>query len=78
GYILHILHYITEKKSQDIYTIEDIIPLFNIEFNLEIDNFDISSIRKYNDEENIDFIKEDNKIKFKVDKIYGHEMIIIR
>ena len=78
GYVLHLLHYITEKRSQDIYTIEDIIPLFDTEFTLEIEDFNISSIRKYQSDESINFIKDNNKIKFKIDKIYGHEMIIIR
>ncbi|MEG2985354.1 MAG: beta-galactosidase trimerization domain-containing protein [Peptostreptococcaceae bacterium] len=78
GYVLHILHYITEKRSQDIYTIEDIIPLFNTEITIEIDDYDIKSIRKYQDDQNINFIKVGNKIKFKIDKINGHEMIIIK
>jgi hypothetical protein len=78
GYVLHLLHYITEKKSQDIYTIEDVIPLFNIEFTIEIEDYDVKSIRKYQSNEHINFIKDGNKVKFKVDEINGHEMIIIR
>lgn len=29
--VLHILHYITEKRSEDIYTVEDKIPLYDLE-----------------------------------------------
>lgn len=32
--VLHILHYITEKRSEDIYTIEYIIPLYNIDLKI--------------------------------------------
>ncbi len=76
-YILHVLHYITEKKSQDIYTIEDKISLQDIEFTIEIDEIEIKSIKKYNEDKDIEFSKEENKIRFNLDKINGHEMIII-
>ncbi|MGL5506715.1 MAG: beta-galactosidase trimerization domain-containing protein, partial [Paraclostridium sp.] len=76
-HILHILHYITEKKSQDIYTIEDVIPLYNIEFKLSIGGLNINKLSKFNDTNNIEFIIEKDHISFKLDKINGHEMIII-
>ncbi|MGL5753552.1 MAG: beta-galactosidase trimerization domain-containing protein, partial [Paraclostridium sp.] len=78
GYILHILHYITEKRSQDIYTIEDIISLYDVKFELSIEDIKIESLRKYDEYNNIEFIKEGNVVKFQLDKINGHEMIIIK
>lgn len=76
-YILHILHYITEKRSQDIYTIEDIIPLYDIDFEVNIDDISIECLKKFNEDSKLDFIKEDNCVKFKINKLNGHEMIII-
>lgn len=78
GYILHILHYITEKRSQDIYTIEDTIPLYDVEFEINIENINISNLRKFNEDTYIDFVKNESYIRFNIDKLKGHEMIIIK
>lgn len=45
-YVLHILHYITEKRYQDIYTIEDIIPLYNTKFQIKEPHQTISGIKE--------------------------------
>ncbi|SHJ11188.1 Beta-galactosidase trimerisation domain-containing protein [Clostridium amylolyticum] len=75
--ILHVLHYITEKRSEDIYTIEDIIPLYNLEFKIYVGSKNIKSVKKVPSLESIDFQKLDNYIVFNLDKIEGHSMVSI-
>ncbi|WP_032120502.1 alpha-amylase family protein [Clostridium amazonitimonense] len=75
--ILHILHYITEKRSEDIYTIEDVIPLYNVDFKVYVGERHIKSVKIVPELESIDFEKTNNYITFKLDKIEGHKMVSI-
>ncbi len=76
--ILHILHYITEKRSEDIYTVEDVIPLYNTEFRVYVGEKEITSVRNVIRSEKIEFIRDGGYIKFSVPLIEGHEMIEIK
>ncbi|MGH4123271.1 MAG: beta-galactosidase trimerization domain-containing protein [Clostridium sp.] len=75
--ILHVLHYITEKRSEDIYTIEDIIPIYNTEFKIYVGDKNIKSLKKIPKLESIDFQRLDNCIIFNLDKIEGYSMVSI-
>lgn len=76
--ILHILHYITEKRSEDIYTVEDVIPLYNTEFRIYAGDAQVSSVENVIRGEKLAFTREGDYIKFNVPLIEGHEMIVIR
>ena len=76
--ILHILHYITEKRSEDIYTVEDVIPLYHTEFKIYVGDAEVSSVENVIRKENLAFTREGAYIKFEVPLIEGHEMIAIQ
>ncbi|MBU3219467.1 hypothetical protein [Clostridium algidicarnis] len=75
--ILHVLHYITEKRSEDIYTIEDVIPLYNLEFKLYVGEKQVKAVKIVPELKSIDFTSTDGYIIFNVDKIEGHNMVSI-
>ncbi|PPK48318.1 beta-galactosidase trimerization domain-containing protein [Clostridium algidicarnis] len=75
--ILHVLHYITEKRSEDIYTIEDVIPLYNLEFKLYVGEKQVKAVKMVPELKPIDFTNTDGYIIFNVDKIEGHNMFSI-
>lgn len=75
--LLHLLNYFIEKPSQDIYTIEDKIDLRDIDFKLNINGGKVQSIFKENSKESIPFFENNGYIEFSLDKISGHEIIII-
>jgi hypothetical protein len=76
--ILHLLHYITEKRSEDIFTIEDIIPLYDTEFQLYTESRVVLGLEMLPEEIQIPFRQEKGYIGFHVKKIEGHQMIRIR
>ena len=76
--ILHILHYITEKRSEDVYTIEDIIPLHNTEFKIYVGKKEIRGIRNVIRDKKIAFSREGEYVVFCIPVIEGHEMIEIK
>lgn len=75
--ILHVLHYITEKRSEDIYTVEDIIPLYNVEFKLLVGDKQPTSLMMVPQEELISYKQEGQYISFTINKIEGHSMVSI-
>lgn len=91
--ILHILHYITEKRAEDIYTIEDVIPLNNISFKVLTGSRKVKSVKLVPQMEKaalngsapdrdsmreIAFRQEEEYVLFELDRIEGHEMVCIQ
>ena len=76
--ILHILHYITEKRFEDIYTVEDVIPLYNTEFCIYTGDREVKSVKNVIRGEEIEFTRDGSYIRFQIPLIQGHEMIEIK
>ena len=75
--IIHALNYITEKRSEDIYTIEDIIPLHNIVFTVFIGDDNVNSVKIIPELRDIDYSIKDSYLTINVDKIEGYFMMLI-
>ena len=75
-FILHVLHYIAQRKGPTIDIIEDKIPLYNSEFSLAL-NKDIKGIKLVPNNTELKWKLEDGRVKFAVEKIEGHQMIEI-
>ncbi|SCI79812.1 Uncharacterized protein conserved in bacteria [uncultured Clostridium sp.] len=75
-YILHVLHYIAQRKGPTIDIIEDKIPLYNSEFSIAIDK-DVKAVKLVPSNTELKWKLEDGRIKFGVEKIEGHQMIEI-
>ncbi len=76
--ILHILHYITEKRSEDICTVEDVIPLYGVEFKIYTGNKQPAAVALVPGEAAVPFVRDGQYISFRLDKIEGHCMISIQ
>ena len=75
-FILHVLHYIAQRKGPTIDIIEDKIPLYNSEFSLAL-NKDIKGIKLVPNNTELKWKLEGGRVKFAVEKIEGHQMIEI-
>lgn len=75
--ILHVLHYIPEKRSEEIYTIEDVIPLYHTEFRVFLDKRHIKEVRLVPENIKIPYKEENDFIDFIIEKVKGHQMIEI-
>lgn len=72
--ILHLLHYIPERRSQDIDIIEDVIPLYNLKVSLRLPQ-SVKSISCVPQNENLKFEVVNNRIEFTVPSVNGHQMV---
>lgn len=75
--VLHLLHYIPERKSDDTLIIEDVIPIYNLDISIKYD-VDIKSINLVPQNIELEFRKEKDRVIFSVRKLTGHQMVEIQ
>ncbi len=75
-YVLHMLHYIPERRYDSIDTIEDIIPLYNIELKIQIQKLP-KAVYCAPENRSLDFCYQDGKVYVKVPEVRGHQIIVI-
>lgn len=73
-YIVHGLHYIPVKKCQDLCIIDDVIPLYEIEFCVKIKE-KVRGVKIVPDNKEILFSEDKGNVKFTIPKIEGHVMV---
>jgi len=74
-YVLHILHYIPERRCEVIDTIEDIIPLYNIELRVKL-NRKPNEVYCAPSNKKLSFVYSNGYCNIVVPKVVGHEMIV--
>ena len=74
--IMHLLHYIPERRGHDLDVIEDVIPLYNVKISLRADN-GATAVTCVPEGETLDFQVRDGRVEFVVPRILGHQMIEI-
>lgn len=81
-WILHLLHYIPERRGQDFDVIEDVIPLFNIQLLVRVPR-NIREATLVPDGKSIPFKQADtfkqadNSVELTLQKLSGHQMICL-
>lgn len=77
--VLHLLHYIPERRSTDFDTIEDVIPLYSLNFVLNHDpSLKIKSVKLVPENIDVKFeVKKEGQISFTLDKLHGHSLLSI-
>jgi hypothetical protein len=75
-YILHLLHYIPERRCTDFDVIEDVIPVYKTKVKLNIPKT-IRNIKIVPENKPVKFTVRNGKIAFTLDKLEGHCMICI-
>jgi len=73
-YVLHLLHYMPERRSEEIDIIEEAIPLFNIEISVKTEKA-IKSITCVPQNEELDYEVNDGRVEFTLPKLDGHQMV---
>lgn len=73
-WVLHLLHYIPERRSQTIEIIEDVIPVSNIKLTLRT-NKPVKAVRCVPAEKILEFEQNGSVVEFTVDEVNGHQMV---
>lgn len=73
--VMHLLHYIPERRSVEIDIIEDVIPLHDVRLSVELKE-EVKRVACVPDGPELSFTIEDGRVNFVVPKITGHQMIV--
>lgn len=75
-WILHLLHYIPERRSQTIDIIEDVIPLYNIKISINATE-DVKNVMCVPENQSLEYEIKDDRVEFTLPKLEGHQMVSI-
>jgi len=76
-WIVHLLHYIPERRSQTIDILEDVIPLYQVSLSVKTARA-VKSIALVPQQEDIPFQQGNDKTQFIVPRLDGHQMVEIK
>ena len=74
-WIVHLLHYIPERRSQEIDIIEDVIPLYNVKVSIRLPR--IKSVMCVPEQEPLPYQQKDGRVGFVLPRLVGHQMIAL-
>jgi hypothetical protein len=74
-WIIHLLHYIPERRSQEIDIIEDVIPLYNVKISIKLPK--IKDVMRVPEQESLPYEEKDGRVEFIVPQLVGHQMIAL-
>jgi hypothetical protein len=72
--VLHLLHYIPERRGTDFDVIEDVIPLFNLKASVKLSKR-VKEVVAVPERERLPFENKNGRIEFTLPKLNGHQMI---
>ncbi len=75
-WIVHLLHYIPERRCQDFDIIEDVIPIFDVKVSVRVAK-DVEAVVCVPEQIKLNFEKKSDRIEFVLPKLTGHQMISI-
>ena len=75
-WILHLLHFIPERRSEELDVIEDVIPLFKVKVAVKAPG-PIREVAVVPEEAPLAFRTQESYTVFEVDRIDGHKMVAL-
>jgi len=75
-WVLHLLHYVPERRGQEFDTIEDVVPIFGIQVSVRVPRA-VREVRTAPEGESLSFRQHGDRIDFTLSYLDGHQMIAI-
>jgi hypothetical protein len=75
-WVLHLLHYIPERRGQDFDIIEDVIPIFDVGVSVKVTG-SVRSLVCVPDQVPLKFEQKGDHVEFILPKLEGHQMIAL-
>jgi hypothetical protein len=74
--VLHLLHYVPERRGEAFDTVEDVVPLYGVEVSVKVEA-PVDSVKTVPQGEALAFEQADGRVTFTVPKVEGHQMVAI-
>jgi hypothetical protein len=75
-WIVHLLHYIPERRGEDFDVIEDVIPLHDLTLSVAVPR-PVAAVRMAPAGEEIPFAEIDGRVNFTLPRVEGHQMVVL-
>ena len=75
-WVVHLLHYIPERRSQEIDIIEDVIPLYDLEVSVRVGQ-PVKAVTCVPELVALPFERKDGRLSFVLPRLQGHQMVEI-
>ncbi|UUZ86127.1 beta-galactosidase trimerization domain-containing protein [Paenibacillus sp. P26] len=76
-YVVHLLHYIPERRSAEIDIIEDVIPLYDVKVSVKTPA-EVKAVACVPEQAPLAFTQDGGRTSFLLPKLNGHQMISIQ
>jgi hypothetical protein len=73
--VVHLLHYVPERKAKEFDIIEDIIPLYNLPVSVKAEGASKVYLAPQGTE--LAFEAKDGRVQFVVEKLEGHQIVVV-
>ena len=74
--VLHLLHYVPERRGQDFDVIEDVLPVYDVAVSVKLPG-PVAGVRRVPDGETLAFSETKGRLNFTVPKLDGHQIVEI-
>jgi hypothetical protein len=75
-WVVHLLHYIPERRSQHIDIIEDVIPLYDVKVSVRVPQH-VEAVTCVPEREALAFERKGDRVEFVLPELVGHQMIAL-
>ena len=75
-WIVHLLHYIPERRGQDFDVIEDVIPIFDVKVSVKAPR-SVKGVVCVPEQDPLKFEQKNGRIEFVLPKLEGHQMVAL-
>ncbi len=75
-YVLHLLHYVPERRGQAFDTIEEVLPVYHIEVSVRVDE-PVTAVTLEPGGEALPFEQSEGRVTFTVPQVNGHALIAL-
>ncbi|NLE45429.1 MAG: beta-galactosidase [Chloroflexi bacterium] len=75
-WVVHILHYIPERRGQDFDVIEDVIPVYNVKVSVRAPA-EVRQVTCVPEMDPLTFDQRDGRVVFVVPEVRGHQMVAL-
>lgn len=73
-HVVHLLHYIPERRGADFDVVEDVIPLYNLKVSVRVEQ-PIRSVQAVPEGKSLQFTQQGGRVEFELPKLHGHQMV---
>jgi hypothetical protein len=75
-WVVHLLHYIPERRGQDFDVIEDVIPLYDLEVSLKTRQ-SVQGVTCVPQQEKLSFQQQGGRVKFVLPQLIGYQIVVL-